>query len=105
MASKPTHPQTTKDIQDILSAYKRSGLTRRQFCAEAGIPLTTLDYYQRRHAKLRQQSGLVPVTILPTAAPNSPGFTLVLHNGRKIESRWDFPESALLRLVKTLEQC
>ncbi len=105
MASKPTHPRTSKDTQDILTAYQRSGLTRRQFCEQAGIPLTTLDYYQRRHAKLRQPGSLLPVTILSRAASESSGFTLVLRNGRRIETRWDFPESALLRLVNTLEQC
>ena len=85
----------------ILEAYERSGLTRSQFCQQIGIPTTTFDYYRRRQTKQRR-STLLPVKVLSEV--NSAGFTIVLRNGRRIESRWEFPESALSRLVQTLEQ-
>lgn len=104
MTSRSTRARNSADIQQILSAYERSGLTRQEFCAQVGLPLTTFDYYRRRQCKLQQRS-LVPVKVLPSmAASPTAGFTVVLRNGRKVESQWEYPESALLRLVQTLEQ-
>ena len=89
------------EVRRLLEEHIRSGLTRRQFCEQVGIPVTTLDYYRRRESEHRQ-ADLLPVTVLPSVS--SGGFTIVLGNGRRIESQWEFPEAALSRLVQRLEQ-
>ena len=33
---------------EVVAAYKRSGATRKAFCAAMGIAVTTLDYYRWR---------------------------------------------------------
>ncbi|MBI2679779.1 MAG: hypothetical protein HYX25_02085 [Candidatus Solibacter usitatus] len=85
----------------LLEGFDRSGLTRRDYCEQAGIPVTTLDYYRRRKAK-QQEAALVPVKVLDSR--RSQGFTLVLSNGRRIESSWDFAGEELTRLVRIAEQ-
>jgi hypothetical protein len=85
----------------ILDGYERSSLTRRDYCKQVGIPVTTLDYYRRRHAK-RQLSPLVAVKVIEPAG--SHGFALVLSNGRRIESDWGFGSEELARLVRVAEQ-
>jgi hypothetical protein len=92
---------------ELLQGYERSKLTRSEYCAEVGIPLTTFDYYRRRQA-LNKAAGrkrsarLAPVKVIETSF--SRGFVLVLNNGRRIESDWDFANNELARLVKVAEQ-
>ena len=85
----------------ILDGYERSSLTRRDYSKQVGIPVTTLDYYRRRHAK-RQPAALVAVKVIE--AVGSHGFALVLSNGRRIESGWGFGSEELARLVRVAEQ-
>ena len=63
----------------VAAAYRASGQTRAEFCREQGLPVTTLDYYLRREVHHSQQK-LIPVRVIPEAAPTKPGsgFTLVL---------------------------
>jgi hypothetical protein len=79
--------------------FRASGLTRREFCGQRGIALTTLDYWRRQ---FRSQPRLVKVEIgRPEAAAQS--FTLRLANGRSIESSWRFDEEELARLIRIAE--
>jgi hypothetical protein len=77
----------------------KSGMTRREYCAEHGIGMSTLDYWRRAHRKRRPR--LVEVTI--AAQPGGPGFALILCNGRRIESSWGFAETDLARLIRAAE--
>jgi len=96
-----TPQRSTADIRHLLEDFDRSNLTRREFRAHAGIAVSTLDYYRRRHTKQRARD-LVPVTVLPGGSAS--GFTVTLRNGRRIESAWEFPEALLTRLVQALER-
>ncbi len=89
------------ELTRLLDGYERSELTRREYCAEAGIPVTTFDYYRRRRAQ-RRTVPLLPVQIVESI--ESAGFTLVLSNGRRIESGWNFPQEKLARLLRVAEQ-
>ena len=40
--------RSASEVRKILQGYKESGLTRRQYCAQIGIPVTTFDYYRSR---------------------------------------------------------
>lgn len=91
------------EVSRLLDGYERSELRRREYCAEAGIPVTSFDYYRRRRA----QSGsmrLAPVEIVGASPSAGAGFTLVLSNGRRIESGWNFTNADLARLVWVAEQ-
>src|SRR5260221_14722900 len=108
MASK----WTTAYINQVMKDYERSGVRRRRYCSQIGMPVSTFDYYRRRwlgqirrgQAKPNGSSGLMKVELLAT--PEKPpkanaGFTLVLGNGqRRIESGWNFADERLARLIR-----
>ncbi|MDX1983475.1 MAG: hypothetical protein SFV51_24600, partial [Bryobacteraceae bacterium] len=78
---------------ELLEGYERSNLTRREYCARVGIPLTTFDYYRRlqagnKPARRSRPARFAPVKVIE--ANRSGGFVLVLSNGRRIESDWGF---------------
>ena len=50
----------------IVRGYRASGLTRRDFAAECGIPVTTLDYYVRR---TNRDAGSREAERLPNRSP------------------------------------
>ena len=81
--------------------YERSGLTRRDYCKQVGISVRTLDYHRRRRVS-RPAASPLPVNFV--ASPGRNGFALVLSNGRRIESDWDFADEGLARLVRVAEQ-
>jgi len=101
MAQTRGYGLSAAEATRLLDGFERSNLTRRDYCERAGVPVSTLDYYRRRRA-LRQSGSLVPVKVLDPL--RSPGFTLVLSNGRRIESSWDFAGEELSRLVRIAEQ-
>jgi|GEM_PF-1773902 len=82
----------------IVEEYERSGLTRREYCAQAGIPVTTLDLWRRGR---REGGRLVRVKVVAGEATG--GFLLHLANGRRIESKWSFGEAELMRLIRVAE--
>ena len=82
-----------------LEGYAASGMTRREYCAQHGIAVSTLDYW--RHKRKTRKPKLVRVAIAPQQA--GPGFTLTLTNGRRIESSWSFVEADLTRLIRAVE--
>jgi hypothetical protein len=73
-------------------------MTRRQYCAKHKIVITTLDYWRRR-----QNSKPQLVEVAMEAQPQPGGFTLVLGDGRRIESSRKFGEAELARLIRVAE--
>jgi len=90
------------DSDRLVVDYERSGLTRREYCEREGIAITTLDYHQRRRRMKRAAANLVPVmvTAVPAGEVRDRGFALVLSNGRRIESGWNFDDEELARLIR-----
>jgi hypothetical protein len=91
--------RSKEEIRGIVEGFAKSGMTRREYCAKQGIAVTTLDYWRRSQAK--QNPKLVRVDI-KEVQPLA-GFTLVLANGRRIESSWSFAEADLQRLIRAAE--
>jgi hypothetical protein len=85
----------TSEGRRIAEGYAASGMTRRAYCERHGIRISTLDYWRRQGTK---KPRLVEVAMEP--APAGGGFTLVLLNGRRIESSWRFSEADLARLIR-----
>ena len=101
MAQTRGYGLNAAEASRLLDGYERSNLTRREYCEQVGIPVTTLDYYRRRQTKAFERS-LLPVEIIsPT---DGRGFTVALSDGRRIESGWNFDEQALGRLLRVPEQ-
>ena len=84
----------------LIEGYVASGMTRREYCAEHGIAVSTLDYW-----RLKEKPKLVRVAIQGAmdSQPAGPGFTLTLGNGRRIESSWSFAEADMTRLIRAVE--
>ena len=101
MADRRRNGLSAAEGARLLAGYEHSGLTRRDYCKQVGIPVTTLDYYRRRQAR-RFPAPLIPVKVLESA--RGTGFALVLSNGRRIEGDWGFGEKELARLVRVAEQ-
>lgn len=89
--------RSKQEIRGIVDTFTRSGMTRRAYCEKYKIPITTLDYWRRAH-KIKPK--LVEVAIETGA---SAGFALILANGRRIESSWNFAEADLQRLLRVAE--
>lgn len=46
---------TREQVETFLAKYRQSGLTRREYCSQAGMTVYMLDYYQRRLYQLRER--------------------------------------------------
>lgn len=108
--------RSEQEIEQLISGFKTSGLTRRQYCEQQGIAVTTFDYYRRsrRDGKQQRQRGSMPLVKveLTKGKPavewtaqhaDASGFTLVLANSRRIESGWQYAEQELARLIRIVE--
>jgi hypothetical protein len=91
-----------EEIQRMLEGYRQSGMKRAEYCRNQGIPVTTLDYYLHRQS-LQSRPRLAEVTITPDGSHPVEGFDLVLRNGRRIESSWNFRDADLARLIRVAE--
>ena len=91
--------RSAEEIQRIVEGYRASGLGRRQYCEEVGIGVSTLDYYLMRERKGQR---MVRVRVAQRA-DRGVGFAVVLVNGRRIESGWEFGEAELARLIRVAE--
>ena len=91
--------RSAEEVQCLLAEYRQSGLTRAEYCRQQGIPVTTLDYDLYREAR-KSKPRLARVTVTPQPVGT---FTLVLCNGRRIESGWKFGDAELARLIRIAE--
>jgi hypothetical protein len=87
-----------EQIGRLIDEYGASGLTRREFCERHHVPVTTLDYWRRSQ---QRKPRLIEVKVAATEIPQ--GFTIILANGRRIESSWRFPDAELARLIQLVE--
>jgi hypothetical protein len=62
----------------IVEEFEGSGLSRRQFCEQRNLPMTTLDYWRWKKAKATTPQ-LVKVAV--ENEETSPGFSVLLANG------------------------
>jgi hypothetical protein len=92
--------RTAREIEELLEGYGTSGMTRVAYCQQVGIALSTLGRYLRQSSGRRQ--GLVRVKLDAAMGPH-PSFVLVLRNGRRIESGWQFQDADLARLIRVAE--
>jgi transposase-like protein len=87
-------------MRRIVEEFLSGGLTRREFCGQRGIGVTTLDYWRRQ---FRSKPRLVKVEVAQREVA-AQSFTLRLTNGRSIESSWRLDEEELARLIRVAER-
>ena len=91
----------------MVAAFRASGKSRADFCREAGIKVSTFDYYHHR-VRIAERAKLVPVelvadsTIVGSASVRT--VAVWLRNGRRLELSWHGDESSLGRMVNLLER-
>jgi len=93
--------RTADEIQKLLDGYRDRTVTRTEYCHQQGISRTTLDYYRRRYSA--QTTRFARVKLAPQPPEPATVFALVLRNGRRIESAWNFRDADLARLIRVVE--
>src|SRR4051812_697982 len=91
--------RSAEEVQSLLEGFRQSGETRAAFCLRVGIPVTTLDYYLHRQA-LQARPRLARVKLTAQSSDLGAMFALVLRNGRRIETTWNFRDADLARLIR-----
>ena len=96
-----------EQIEQLLKDYRNRGqMTRRAFCESRGMSPSMLDYYLRRYGRVSKApdaAKLVRVDVDASAQGSSSLFSILLGNGRRIESAWDFVDRELARLIRVVE--
>jgi hypothetical protein len=94
--------RSAEEIERLLEGYRHRTVTRAEYCQQQGISASTLNYYLCRYGrKPTPRFARVKVKSQPAVAAMS--FSLVLRNGRRIESAWEFRDADLARLIRVAE--
>jgi len=94
--------RSAEEVREVVQQYTASGLSQREFSQQTGIKLSTLGRYVRREGRSDAPQQLVRVKLEAAAEPDT-GFVLMLGNGRRIASGWEFSDTALARLIRVAE--
>jgi len=97
-----TRRRSAEEIRQVVQQYTASGLSQRDFSQQTGIKLSTLGRYVRLAIRSDAPQQLVRVKLEAPAGPDT-GFVLMLGNGRRIASGWEFSDAALARLIRVVE--
>ena len=101
--------RSRQEVEQLVTEYESSGLSRSEFCRERGLSLSTLSRYRERRARQTPtgRNGLVAVEVSGRApasiAATGSALAVVLSGGRRIEVGRGFDASALAQLVRVLE--
>jgi transposase-like protein len=102
--------RSREEALSLVAAYEVSGLSRRDFCAQHGLGVPTLDLYRRWARQSAAGARLLAVDVraalrpAASTAPASAGLTVVLRNGRRIEVGGSFDPGLLTELIGLLER-
>jgi hypothetical protein len=83
--------------------YRKSGLSRKAFCAKHHLKLSTLDYWFCRLGKQEKESGLVELDCT-SIAPATPGLVVSVGQDCRIELRRGFDPQLLAEVIQALGQ-
>lgn len=102
--------------EQLVMRYRASGLTRKEFAEQSGIPVSTLAYYVGRERRATFPTGFTPNRIVPVdlflpeedpsgrASPYLPGGIVIrLANGRAVEVHRGFDAQLLGEVLGVLE--
>src|SRR5690348_291831 len=94
--------RSAEEVQQLVQQYQASGLSQREFSQQTGIKLSTLGRYVRQAGRPEAPQQLIRVNVQAPAEPDT-GFVLMLGNGRRIASGWEFCDTALAKLIRVVE--
>jgi hypothetical protein len=94
--------RSPEEVRQVVQQYTASGLSQREFSQQTGIKLSTLGRYIRREGRSDGPQQLVRVKLEAPTEPDT-GFVLLLGNGRRIASGWEFSDTALAKLIRVVE--
>ena len=94
--------RSAEEVRQVVEQYTASGLSQREFSEQTGIKLSTLSRYVRDERRSDAPQQLVRVNLEAPVEPDT-GFVLMLGNGRRVASGWDFSEVALAKLIRVVE--
>jgi hypothetical protein len=94
--------RSAEEVGQVVQEYTASGLSQREFSQQTGIKLSTLGRYVRRERRSDGPQQLVRVKVEAAAEPDT-GFVVMLGNGRRIASGWEFSDTALAKLIRVVE--
>ena len=106
--TKRRHRRSADEIQALLSTYRSSGLTQREFADQNRLSFSTFTYWLRRHGDSEpagEGNGLIRVTLKDgTAQPSGmdPHLELVTPSGWTLRIPAAFPAEATERLLALL---
>ncbi len=84
------------------SEYRKSGLSRKAFCAKHRVKLSTLDYWFYRISKLEKAAGLVEVSPVAVVAAED-NIAIVVAQRFRVEVQMGFNPQLLRDVLHTLE--
>ena len=85
--------------QRAVADFERSGLSRQQYCAQHQLSVNTFGNWRRKVKAAK----FVRVEVERTPMPPPGRLSLVLTNGRRIETETGFDERELARLIRAAE--
>ena len=94
--------RSAEEIRQVVEQYRASGLSQREFSQQTGIKLSTLGRYVRQERQSQAPQQLARVK-LEAPVELDAGFVLILGNGRRIASGWEFSDTALAKLIRVVE--
>jgi transposase-like protein len=106
--TRTSQRQSPAQRERILSAYRRSDLTQREFAAQAGIGYSTLTLWLRQSARVQptEAPAFVPVpNVFAASVAATAAYRLKLPSGVSVEIAAGFQLAeltALLQLVQSL---
>ena len=106
LAPVPVPPRRRSESPDeTLARYRASGLTQRAFCAQIGLPLSTLQWWlvraRRRALTARPVTFTeIPLTIAPPTRVPAWAVEIVTATGVTVRLREPLPPGAVRTLVR-----
>lgn len=106
--AKAVHGRPSREPywRQVITRWKRSGLSVRAFCGAEGLnPMTFYRWRRELGRRDQPQPPFLPVHVLAeTTEPSPVGIEVVLANGRSVRVSAGFDPRTLMRVVELLEQ-
>jgi len=87
----------------VAAEYEASGLSRKEFCEQNGVGLSTLASYVTRYRKRKQRPEWIAVEVGGRGDGSTSELTVVLTSGRRVEVKRGFDAVTFRQLLAVLE--
>jgi hypothetical protein len=107
--AKQSKFRNKKRWEEVLRAWKRSGLSGSAYCRKSRISPPSFYAWKRRLAGpqspvVRGRQAFLPVSVVTAGGETHPVVELTLLNGRVLRLYREMPAPALAELVRALEE-